>query len=37
MSQGDIDAGILRVVVGYAPLRPAEFIILQVWQTMGSN
>jgi phage tail sheath protein FI len=27
-TQGDVDRGIVNIVVGFAPLRPAEFVIL---------
>ena len=30
MTQSDIDAGIVNVVVGFAPLRPAEFVVLRI-------
>ncbi len=33
--QNDIDQGIVNVVVGFAPLRPAEFVILQLQQMAG--
>lgn len=36
MTQGDIDAGIVRVVVGYAPLKPAEFVVVQIQQKLQS-
>ena len=35
MTQADIDAGIVRVVVGFAPLKPAEFVIVQIKQIVG--
>ena len=35
MTQGDIDAGIVRVVVGFAPLKPAEFVVVQIKQIVG--
>lgn len=31
-SQSDIDAGILNVVIGFAPLKPAEFVIITIRQ-----
>jgi phage tail sheath protein FI len=31
-SQADIDAGIVRILVAFAPLKPAEFVILQIQQ-----
>jgi len=34
--QADIDAGIVNIVVGFAPLKPAEFIILQIEQLAGA-
>jgi phage tail sheath protein FI len=30
MSQNDLDAGRLNVVVGFAPLKPAEFVVLRL-------
>jgi phage tail sheath protein FI len=30
MTQNDIDAGIVNVVVGFAPLRPAEFVVIRI-------
>ena len=30
MTQQDLDQGILNVVVGFAPLRPAEFVIIRI-------
>ncbi|MES2442400.1 MAG: phage tail sheath subtilisin-like domain-containing protein [Pseudomonadota bacterium] len=37
MTQGDIDGGIVRVVVGFAPLKPAEFVVVQVQQIVGQT
>jgi phage tail sheath protein FI len=34
-TQNDIDLGIVNVVVGFAPLRPAEFVIIQIQQMAG--
>jgi hypothetical protein len=31
-SQSDIDAGIANMVVGFAPLKPAEFVIITIRQ-----
>ena len=31
-TQSDIDAGVANVVVGFAPLKPAEFVILTIRQ-----
>jgi hypothetical protein len=30
MTQDDIDNGRLVIVVGFAPLRPAEFVVVRV-------
>jgi phage tail sheath protein FI len=30
MTQSDIDQGVIKVLVGFAPLRPAEFLIIQI-------
>ncbi len=35
MEQSDIDAGIVRLVVGFAPLKPAEFVVVQIKQIVG--
>jgi phage tail sheath protein FI len=29
-TQNDIDAGVVNIVIGFAPLKPAEFIILKI-------
>ncbi|MDB9305193.1 phage tail sheath subtilisin-like domain-containing protein [Nodularia spumigena CS-591/12] len=34
-TQNDINLGIVNIVVGYAPLKPAEFVILQFQQMAG--
>ena len=34
-TQSDIDRGIVNVVVGFAPLKPAEFVVLQIQQIAG--
>ncbi|MEN8040970.1 MAG: phage tail sheath C-terminal domain-containing protein [Actinomycetota bacterium] len=36
-TQGDIDAGIVNIVVGFAPLKPAEFIILRIQQNASPD
>ncbi len=36
-TQDDIDNGILNVVVGFAPLKPAEFVILGLRQSGSSH
>ncbi len=35
-TQSDINAGVLNVVVGFAPLKPAEFVILKLQLIAGS-
>jgi len=34
-SQNDIDIGVVNILVGFAPLRPAEFVILEIQQKAG--
>jgi phage tail sheath protein FI len=34
-TQDDIDRGIVNIVVGFAPLKPAEFVILKLQQLAG--
>jgi len=34
-TQNDINLGIVNVVVGFAPLKPAEFVILKIQQMAG--
>jgi phage tail sheath protein FI len=34
-TQNDIDLGIVNIVVGFAPLKPAEFVVLQIQQIAG--
>jgi len=34
-TQNDINLGIVNVVVGFAPLRPAEFVIIKIQQMAG--
>ena len=34
-TQGDIDRGIVNVIVGFAPLKPAEFVVLKISQLAG--
>ena len=35
MTQGDIDAGQVIVIVGFAPVKPAEFVIVRLQQIVG--
>jgi phage tail sheath protein FI len=34
-TQADIDRGIVNIIVGFAPLKPAEFVIIQIAQIAG--
>jgi phage tail sheath protein FI len=34
-TQNDINLGIVNIVVGYAPLKPAEFVVIQIQQMAG--
>jgi uncharacterized protein len=33
--QADIDLGIVNIVVGFAPLKPAEFVVIKIQQIAG--
>jgi phage tail sheath protein FI len=34
-TQSDINQGIVNVIVGFAPLKPAEFVVIQIQQIAG--
>ena len=34
-TQADIDNGIVNIVVAFAPLKPAEFVVIQIAQLAG--
>jgi uncharacterized protein len=34
-TQADIDRGIVNIIVGFAPLKPAEFVVIQIQQMAG--
>jgi uncharacterized protein len=34
-TQNDIDLGVVNVAVGFAPLKPAEFVVIQIQQIAG--
>ena len=34
-TQGDINLGIVNIVVGFAPLKPAEFVVIKIQQIAG--
>jgi len=36
-TQTDIDNGIVNILVGFAPLKPAEFVIIQIQQMAGQT
>ena len=36
-TQNDIDSGIVNILVGFAPLKPAEFVILKIQQLAGQE
>jgi len=37
MTQDDLDDGTLIIVIGFAPLQPAEFVIIQIQQMMNAT
>jgi phage tail sheath protein FI len=36
-TQDDINNGIVNIVVGFAPLKPAEFVIIKISQLAGQS
>lgn len=36
-TQADIDLGIVNILVGFAPVKPAEFVIIQIQQMAGQS
>ena len=34
-TQNDINAGIVNILVGFAPLKPAEFVVIKLQQLAG--
>jgi phage tail sheath protein FI len=34
-TQADIDRGIVNILVGFAPLKPAEFVVIRLQQLAG--
>ena len=36
-TQSDIDRGIVNVVVGFAPLKPAEFVVISIQQIVAQQ
>jgi hypothetical protein len=37
MTQTDIDVGQVIVIVGFAPLKPAEFVIVRIQQKVNQQ
>ncbi len=35
-TQNDIDQGVVNIVVGFAPLKPAEFVVIKIQQIAGT-
>jgi phage tail sheath protein FI len=36
-TQADIDSGVVNILVGFAPLKPAEFVVLKLSQKAGQS
>ncbi len=36
-TQADIDAGVVNILVGFAPLKPAEFVVVKISQKAGQS
>ena len=36
-TQNDINQGIVNIIVGFAPLKPAEFVVLKIKQMTGQS
>lgn len=36
-TQADVDRGIVNILVGFAPLKPAEFVVLKIQQMAGQG
>ena len=34
-TQNDINLGVVNIIVGFAPLKPAEFVVIQIQQIAG--
>jgi len=37
MTQDDVDRGMVIVIAGFAPLKPAEFVIVRIQQKVGQS
>lgn len=36
-THNDIDLGVVNIIVGFAPLKPAEFVVIRIQQMAGQN
>jgi uncharacterized protein len=36
-TQDDINRGVVNILVGFAPLKPAEFVVIKIQQLAGQN
>jgi uncharacterized protein len=36
-TQSDVDKGIVNILVGFAPLKPAEFVVIRIQQLAGQS
>ena len=36
-TQADIDSGVVNIIVGFAPLKPAEFVLIRIQQLAGRH
>jgi phage tail sheath protein FI len=36
-TQADINLGIVNIIVGFAPLKPAEFVVIKLQQIADAN
>jgi phage tail sheath protein FI len=36
-TQADIDNGVVNILVGFAPLKPAEFVVLRLQQKVNQQ
>ncbi len=36
-TQDDINRGVVNIIVGFAPLKPAEFVIIKITQLAGQS
>jgi hypothetical protein len=36
-TQNDVDRGVVNIVVGFAPLKPAEFVVITLTQIAGQS